>query len=80
MGVSFKVSKTGTRFRPKPVKPDTEEHDVAFGAKKERNSVLSQNKSNSASAGKVTVIFGFTCSVIGLDFSMSSFLVVNTLN
>ncbi|XP_055829140.1 protein PHYTOCHROME-DEPENDENT LATE-FLOWERING isoform X2 [Solanum dulcamara] len=55
MGVSFKVSKTGTRFRPKPVHPDTEEHDdVAFGATKERNSLLPQNKSNSASAGKLT--------------------------
>ncbi|MCD7457832.1 hypothetical protein HAX54_036388, partial [Datura stramonium] len=54
MGISFKVAKTGTRFRPKPVQPETEEDDVAFEATKERNSVLPQNKSNSASAGKLT--------------------------
>ncbi|CAN4098553.1 unnamed protein product [Withania somnifera] len=55
MGISFKVSKTGTRFRPKPVRPDTEEeNDVAFRANKDRNSLLPQNESNSASAGKLT--------------------------
>ncbi|PHT45852.1 hypothetical protein CQW23_15010 [Capsicum baccatum] len=45
MGISFKVSKTGTRFRPKQVvQPEKEDDDdVAFAATKE-------NQSNSASA------------------------------
>lgn len=60
MGVSFKVSKTGTRFRPKPLLLQTENQDeendiAAVEESRESQRRLGNIESGSTSARKATV-------------------------
>lgn len=71
MGISFKVSKTGTRFRPRiQIHPDTDaagdEDDVvsAVQNQKHRNLALPQHDSNSASAARMGTVIVLSILVI----------------
>lgn len=54
MGVSFKVSKTGTRFRPKPVQPDSAVEEDGAGVNPKE---IGRNESTSTSTKKLEVFF-----------------------
>ncbi|XAR49869.1 hypothetical protein NMG60_11004037 [Bertholletia excelsa] len=55
MGVSFKVSKTGSRFRPKPLQSETPGGEDATDSSKESSRIVVNNESASASARKLEV-------------------------
>ncbi|OIS97164.1 hypothetical protein A4A49_08144 [Nicotiana attenuata] len=72
MGISFKVSKTGTRFRPKPIRSKSETSTTTAGkdnavavevtdTKGRTYSLVPQTEFDSPSAAKITEVMGLSC-------------------
>ena len=62
MGISFKVSKKGTRFYPKPLQSDTAsiiDEDDADTSKLGSDPILGKNDSTSTSTRKLPVLLFF---------------------